>query len=287
MSLVDTLAARALAAIDPEQAHLLALRALQAGFGGRDRSAPDPILATTLAGIALPNPIGLAAGFDKDAVAPAALLRAGFGFVECGTTTPRPQAGNPRPRLFRLREDGAVINRMGFNNAGVEAFAEGLADAENGVVGANIGANKDSADRIADYQLGLTRLWGLCDYFTLNVSSPNTPGLRELQGRAALDEMLGRIAETPREPGRRWQDLSDLPESGARPTRQRCRGHHRSGGAAWPERPDRRQHHARATGKPARPGQIRKRRPVGRPANGRLDKTFSAGFSRFRRAACP
>jgi dihydroorotate dehydrogenase len=195
LTTLQSLGAQALGRIDAETAHGLALRALRAGFGGADRAAPDPILATRLAGMTLDNPVGLAAGFDKDAVAPAALLRAGFGFVECGTTTPRPQAGNPRPRLFRLREDGAVINRMGFNNAGVERFAENLAKPKgDGVVGANIGANKDSPDRIADYVLGLERLWGLADYFTLNVSSPNTPGLRALQGREALDDMLGRIA---------------------------------------------------------------------------------------------
>ncbi len=195
MSALQTLGARALGLIDPETAHGLALRALGAGLAGRDRARPDAVLATRLAGMALDNPVGLAAGFDKDAVAPAALLRAGFGFVECGTMTPRPQAGNPRPRLFRLREDGAVINRMGFNNAGLERFAANLAAPRRGVVGANIGANKDSPDRIADYVLGLERLWGLADYFTLNVSSPNTPGLRELQGRGALDEMLGRVAD--------------------------------------------------------------------------------------------
>ena len=123
------------------------------------------------------------------------MLRAGFGFVECGTVTPSPQAGNPRPRLFRLSEDRAVINRMGFNNQGLEAFAGRLARGANGVVGANIGANKDSADRIGDYGVGLKRLWGLAAYFTVNVSSPNTPGLRSLQTRAALEELLGRLAE--------------------------------------------------------------------------------------------
>ncbi len=196
MSVVQSLGARALASIDAETAHGVALRALRLGLGGRDRAMCDPILTTRLAGLALDNPIGLAAGFDKDAVAPAALLQAGFGFVECGTTTPKPQAGNPRPRLFRLREDGAVINRMGFNNAGLERFASNIAEPRRGVVGANIGANKESADRIADYVLGLERLWGLADYFTLNVSSPNTPGLRELQGREALGDMLGRIARS-------------------------------------------------------------------------------------------
>jgi len=193
MNLYD-LAARALTALEPEDAHRMAICALKAGLGplgGQD----DPILATTLAGIALPNAVGLAAGFDKNAEVFGPMLRAGFGFVECGTVTPLPQAGNPRPRMFRLREDRAVINRLGFNNQGLEAFAARLDRGRAGVVGANIGANKDAADRIGDYVTGLTRLWGKADYFTINISSPNTPGLRLLQTRAALDELLGRLAE--------------------------------------------------------------------------------------------
>jgi dihydroorotate dehydrogenase len=185
----------ALRGLDPEDAHGWAIRGLKLGLGpigGRD----DPILATTLAGLALPNPVGLAPGFDKDAEVFAPMLRAGFGFVECGTVTPLPQAGNPRPRLFRLSEDRAVINRMGFNNQGLEAFAGRLARRSGpGVVGANIGANKDSEDRIGDYVTGLTRLWGLASYFTINISSPNTPGLRALQTKAALEDLLGRLAE--------------------------------------------------------------------------------------------
>jgi len=181
--------------LDPEDAHRLTLAALRAGLGPRGASAADPILRTSLAGLDLPNPIGLAAGFDKDAEAPGAMLRAGFGFVECGTTTPRPQAGNPRPRLFRLTEDRAVINRMGFNNRGLDRFAAGLsARPRTGVVGANVGANKDSADRAGDYVLGLRRLWPLADYFTLNVSSPNTPGLRDLQAKGALADLLGAVS---------------------------------------------------------------------------------------------
>lgn len=191
----DTLA-RALHVLDPEDAHSATILGLKLGLGPVDRTADDPILATTLAGIPLASPIGLAAGFDKNAEVPAAMLRAGFGFVECGTVTPLPQAGNPRPRLFRLGEDRGVINRMGFNNAGLGAFAGHLARRRAaGPVGANIGANKDSADRIGDYVLGLQRLWGLADYFTVNISSPNTPGLRALQTRAALEELLGRLAE--------------------------------------------------------------------------------------------
>ncbi len=196
MSAIHDLSARLLRRIDPESAHGLTVGALEAGLGprgGRD----DPILATRFCGLALANPIGLAAGFDKDARAPQALLRAGFGFVECGTVTPRPQAGNPRPRLFRLPDDRAVINRMGFNNAGLDAFAARLAAlrTRGGPVGANVGANKDSADRAADYVAGLGRLWDVADYFTLNVSSPNTPGLRDLQEGGALIDLLGAVEE--------------------------------------------------------------------------------------------
>ena len=196
MSLHDV-AARALHAFDPEDAHGLAIKGLKLGLGPRDAGPDDPILAIQLAGLSLPNCIGLAAGFDKNAEVPDAMLAAGFGFVEAGTVTPLAQAGNPRPRLFRLTEDQAVINRMGFNNGGLEPLARRLSvrKGRGGVVGANIGANKDATDRIQDYVTGLTRLWGLSDYFTANISSPNTPGLRALQTKAALEELLGRLAE--------------------------------------------------------------------------------------------
>ena len=195
MTDVHGLATAALRRIDPENAHRLTIQALRAGLGPRNDRPADPILATSLAGLALANPVGLAAGFDKNAEVPAAMLAAGFGFVECGTVTPRPQAGNPRPRLFRLTEDRAVINRMGFNNAGLEAFAGRLgARRRGGVVGANIGVNKDAADRTADYVAGLGRLWGLCDYFAVNISSPNTAGLRDLQAKGALTEFLDALA---------------------------------------------------------------------------------------------
>lgn len=195
MSVVHDLAAGALRSLDAETAHGLTIKALKVGLGPR-RAAGDAILQTTLAGLTLPNCIGLAAGFDKNAEAPDAMLRAGFGFVECGTVTPEPQDGNPRPRLFRLTEDRAVINRMGFNNQGLEPFAARLARrSRQGVTGANIGANRDAPDRVADYVTGLQRLWGLADYFTVNVSSPNTPGLRALQTKAALEELLGRLDE--------------------------------------------------------------------------------------------
>lgn len=188
--------ARALLLLDPEDAHAATILGLKLGLGPVDRSPADPILATSLAGIALASPVGLAAGFDKNAEVPGAMLRAGFGFVECGTVTPLPQAGNPRPRLFRLSQDRGVINRLGFNNGGLEAFAANLTKWRSpGPVGANIGANKDAEDRIGDYVTGLKRLWGGADYFTVNISSPNTPGLRALQTKAALEELLGRLAE--------------------------------------------------------------------------------------------
>ena len=199
MSLVHGLATRALHRLDPEMAHRLTIAALKASLGPKAPQAPTPDLAVTLAGLHLPNAIGLAAGFDKNAETPDAMLAAGFGFVECGTVTPLAQPGNPSPRLFRLSEDHGVINRLGFNNGGLEPYAARLAARpRQGVVGANIGANKDAADRIGDYVAGLTRLWPLADYFTANISSPNTPGLRDLQAGDALQELLGRIAETRR-----------------------------------------------------------------------------------------
>ncbi|WGM45200.1 Dihydroorotate dehydrogenase (quinone) [Brevundimonas sp. NIBR10] len=194
MSLSD-LGAAALRRLDPEDAHGWAITALKTLPLPRAR-ADDPILATRIAGLDLSNPVGLAAGLDKNAEALRGLSRLGFGFIECGSVTPLAQAGNPRPRLFRLSEDRAVINRMGFNNRGLEAFAAGLADRPPGVVvGGNLGANKDTEDKAADYVADLQRLDGLADYFTVNISSPNTPGLRALQGREALDDLLGRVAE--------------------------------------------------------------------------------------------
>ncbi|WP_292070334.1 quinone-dependent dihydroorotate dehydrogenase [Brevundimonas sp. UBA7534] len=192
MSLMDVGAAL-LRRLDPEQAHVLALRGL--ALAPLPAPAADaPILRTRLAGLDLPNPVGLAAGLDKNGEALRGLSRLGFGFVECGSVTPRPQPGNPKPRLFRLAEDRAIINRMGFNNAGLEAFADRLAARPTtAVVGANLGANKETEDKAADYVAGLQRLRGLADYFTVNISSPNTPGLRALQGRARLDDLLGRI----------------------------------------------------------------------------------------------
>ncbi|QXQ06663.1 quinone-dependent dihydroorotate dehydrogenase [Sphingosinicellaceae bacterium] len=181
-------------ALDPETAHGLTLAALRTGLvpsAGPD----DPILRTRLAGLDLPNPVGLAAGFDKNAAVPDAMLRLGFGFVEVGTVTPVAQAGNPRPRIFRLPEQSAVINRLGFNNAGLEAAALRLRarSGRPGIVGANIGANKDSADRVADYVAGVRAAAPLASYLTVNISSPNTPGLRALQDRAALAELVAAV----------------------------------------------------------------------------------------------
>lgn len=191
MSLLDAGTAL-LRRLDAERAHELAVAGLSCLPLSVTRD--DPVLRTEFAGLVLPNPVGLAAGLDKNAVAIRGLGGLGFGFVECGSVTPRPQAGNPRPRLFRLEEDRAIINRMGFNNDGLEAFAARLARRPSGVVvGANLGANKDSGDRIADYETGLRRLGDLADYLTVNVSSPNTPGLRGLQTVEALEPLLTRI----------------------------------------------------------------------------------------------
>ena len=177
---------------DPETAHGLSIAALKSGLVPSCRVERDPRLVQTVAGIRFENPLGMAAGYDKNAEVPDALLRLGFGFAEIGTVTPKPQAGNDKPRIFRLPADRAVINRLGFNNEGHQAafdrlLARGRAA---GVVGVNIGANKDSADRIGDYVLGIRKFYSLATYFTVNISSPNTPGLRDLQARESLRSLL-------------------------------------------------------------------------------------------------
>ncbi|MGK2870742.1 MAG: quinone-dependent dihydroorotate dehydrogenase [Alphaproteobacteria bacterium] len=181
--------------LDPETAHGLTVRALKLGLAPRFTVPQSRVLQTSVFGLNFPNPVGLAAGFDKNAEVADAMLCLGFGFAETGTVTPVPQAGNPRPRIFRLREDAAVINRLGFNNQGLAAYKMRLAARRGrpGIVGANIGANKDSADRIADYLSCFEALAGLADYFTVNVSSPNTPGLRGLQERDMLQNLLTRL----------------------------------------------------------------------------------------------
>ncbi len=184
--------------LDPEKAHGLALKALQCGLVPHGRVPDDPVLRTQLWGMEFPNPIGLAAGFDKDAEVPDAMLAQGFGFVEVGSITPRPQPGNPRPRLFRLTEDRAVINRMGFNNKGAQSAKENLSGRKGryGIVGVNLGKNKETEDALADYILGIEALAEHASYVVINVSSPNTPGLRALQGREPLEELLRGVRGT-------------------------------------------------------------------------------------------
>ena len=192
----------ALFQLDAETAHGLAIAALRVLPGGTPVPANGP-LATRLAGISFPSPLGMAPGFDKDAQVPDAVLRLGFGFMEVGTVTPLPQAGNPKPRLFRLAEDRAVINRMGFNNAGGQTAASRLRARAGrpGIVGVNIGANKDSTDRIDDYAHMMRQMAPLASYITVNISSPNTPGLRALQDKGALDELLDAVLSARAEPG--------------------------------------------------------------------------------------
>ena len=196
MSLIERLGLAALHRLDPETAHSLSLRALRTPFAPGSEPHTSPALATELAGLTLPNPVGLAAGFDKNAEAIGPLSRAGFGFLEVGAATPDPQKGNPRPRLFRLTKDRAAINRFGFNNQGIEAIAPRLASAPRGVpVGLNLGANKDSVDRAADYAIVLEKAAQFIDFATVNVSSPNTENLRDLQGEDALRGLLAGVME--------------------------------------------------------------------------------------------
>ena len=192
--MIEALGLAALRRLDPERAHGLALGALRAGLGPRGGPVTTPRLAVSLAGLDLPNPLGLAAGFDKNAVALGALARAPFGWLEVGAATPVAQPGNPRPRLFRLSEDGAAINRFGFNNDGMDAIARRLAARPAGsVVGLNLGANKASEDRAADFATVFARCGGDVDFATVNVSSPNTERLRDLQGPEALAALLAGV----------------------------------------------------------------------------------------------
>jgi dihydroorotate dehydrogenase len=196
IGLIDRLSRPLMRVLDPEDAHTLAIKALR--YMPLARPAPDaPELSVRACGLNFPNPIGLAAGFDKNAQAPDALLRLGFGFVEVGTVTPRAQAGNPRPRLFRLEADEGVINRLGFNNEGGAAALTRLAAraGRGGIVGVNIGANRDSPDRAEDYVRLIETFAAVANYFTVNVSSPNTPGLRDLQQASALDDLLARVID--------------------------------------------------------------------------------------------
>lgn len=196
MSLIESLGLRALRRLDPETAHGLAMRALTSGLVPQPGPYSTPRLQTVVAGIKLPNPVGLAAGFDKNADALTPLSRAGFGFIEVGATTPRAQPGNPRPRLFRLTEDRAAINRFGFNNLGMAAMEKRLASRpRNAVIGLNLGANKDSTDRAEDFARVLSHCGRHLDFATVNVSSPNTEKLRDLQGAEALAALLAGVME--------------------------------------------------------------------------------------------
>ena len=183
--------------MDAEAAHSLTIKALKTGFAGSAEISSPSNLAVSCFGLNFQNPLGLAAGFDKNAEVPDAMLALGFGFVEVGTVTPRPQEGNPRPRLFRLSEDRAVINRLGFNNEGHAAVLQRLRRRKHksGILGVNIGANKDSTDRVSDYVTGVNAFSDVAGYFTINISSPNTPGLRNLQSAAELPTLLKRLNE--------------------------------------------------------------------------------------------
>ncbi|MFN3664092.1 quinone-dependent dihydroorotate dehydrogenase [Yoonia sp.] len=197
MKTLEQIGLKALRRIDPETAHGLALKALRAGLGPTAGPFTSPRLRCDLAGLSLPNPIGLAAGFDKNATALAPLSRSGFGFLEVGAATPRPQEGNPKPRLFRLAQDRAAINRFGFNNQGMHPIAGRLAQRpKDAVIGLNLGANKDSTDKAADFATVLAHCGAYVDFATVNVSSPNTEKLRDLQGKAALSALLAGVMET-------------------------------------------------------------------------------------------
>ncbi|MCE9522458.1 MAG: quinone-dependent dihydroorotate dehydrogenase [Alphaproteobacteria bacterium] len=195
---LSSLARPFLGQLDPEFAHTLTIKALGAVGNAMPPEPDDPRLHLSAFGLEFPNPVGLAAGFDKNAQVTQAMLGFGFGFVEAGTVTPRPQDGNPKPRIFRLKEDRAVINRLGFNNQGHAAARKRLTALQDlpGIRGINIGANKDSADRVADYVHGLKELGPLASYVTVNISSPNTPGLRGLQNKAELETLLSALVET-------------------------------------------------------------------------------------------
>ncbi len=192
MSIVEKIGLRALRSLDPEQAHGLALKALNTGLGAKGGPVTSDRLRVTLAGLDLPNPVGLAAGFDKNATALAALSRTAFGFLEVGAATPLPQPGNPKPRLFRLTEDAAAINRFGFNNDGMGTIGERL-KGHRGIVGLNLGANKTSTDRAGDFARVIAHCGPHVDFATVNVSSPNTEKLRDLQGKAALAALLSGV----------------------------------------------------------------------------------------------
>ncbi|USG60771.1 quinone-dependent dihydroorotate dehydrogenase [Sneathiella marina] len=197
MSLLYRLAKPLFFSLDAEDAHNLSIKALKSGLLPAVKSEPDPILQSNVFGLDFPTPIGLSAGYDKNAEVLDPLAQLGFGFIEAGSVTPFAQAGNPKPRIFRMRADNAIVNRLGFNNQGLDVAAANFSSRKSpGIVGANLGANKDSTDRMHDYVLGMQKLAPLADYVTVNISSPNTPGLRSLHGKEELEELLGRLHET-------------------------------------------------------------------------------------------
>ncbi|MCX5580337.1 quinone-dependent dihydroorotate dehydrogenase [Kaistia terrae] len=220
MSVFGSLVRPLLFRIDPEVAHGLSIKVLSSGLHPSVRPDRDPRLSRTLFGLKFANPLGIAAGLDKNAEVPDPLLALGFGFVEIGTITPLAQPGNPKPRMFRLVDDHGVINRLGFNNEGHAAARRRLEARRGkpGLVGVNIGANKDAVDRVADYVAGIETFSDIASYFTVNVSSPNTPGLRDLQARGALDELLSRVLEARDSQSRRVPVLlkiaPDMDEAG-------------------------------------------------------------------------
>ena len=249
--------------LDPETAHGVTIAALKSGMAPRSRMRDDPILRSSLWGLDFANPVGLAAGFDKNAEVADAMLAQGFGFVEIGSVTPRPQPGNPRPRAFRVPEAKAMINRYGFNNDGLDVVA-GRLEARRGrpgLVGANVGKNKETVDAAADYVIGIRRLAPLASYLVINVSSPNTPGLRALQGREPLAELLDRAldARAASDPGG-WQGAAAASEDSSRPDRRGQAGHRRGGALQRYRRPDRVQHHHRPAAGTA--GRCGRRRPA-------------------------
>ncbi len=196
MKIIENAGIRMMHMMDPERAHRVAIKALKMGLGPRGGPRTSDRLRTTIAGIELPNPVGLAAGFDKDAEVLRPLTRCGFGFLEVGAVTPRPQPGNPQPRLFRLKNNQAAINRFGFNNKGMDLALARLTVRPKGVIGLNLGANKDSTDRAADFSTVLATCGAYLDFATVNVSSPNTESLRDLQGKAALAALLDGVMQT-------------------------------------------------------------------------------------------
>jgi dihydroorotate dehydrogenase len=238
------LARPALLVLDPETAHETTLRALEKGLYPADRAPDPPTLASRLGDLELTNPIAIAAGFDKDARVPDAVLGLGCGFAEIGTVTPLAQTGNPKPRVFRLISERGVINRLGFNNGGHDAALARLTARARlgrrtggGIVGVNIGANKDTADRTGDYVKGIAAFYDVASYFTVNISSPNTPGLRDLQAPAALDELLGRVmearaAQTPASANRVAMPATEMP--GGRSTNTSASANPRNGVARRP-----------------------------------------------------